>query len=49
MPVDWLVLPSGIPEGAVAYYETDVLERFSRAGFSGIEIHYGKRRGNIES
>lgn len=38
-----------VPEGAVAYYKTDVLERFTRAGFSEIEIHYGKWRGNVDS
>lgn len=38
-----------VPEGAVAYYEADVLQRFSQAGFSDIEVHYGKWRGNIES
>jgi len=38
-----------VPEGAVAYYEADVLERFSRSGFSDVEIHYGKWRGKINS
>lgn len=38
-----------VPEGAVAYYENDVLERFARAGFSDVEIQYGKWRGNIDS
>ncbi len=34
-----------IPEGAVAYYENDVIERLTRAGFSDIRVHYGKWRG----
>lgn len=38
-----------IPEGAVAYYEDDVIDRLTRASFSDIQIHYGKWRGNIDS
>ena len=38
-----------VPEGAVAYYEHDVIERFRRAGFSDIQIHYGKWRGTLDS
>jgi len=38
-----------VPEGAVAYYEADVLQRFANAGFSNVQIHYGKWRGKIDS
>lgn len=38
-----------VPEGAVAYFEADILERFSRAGFSDIEIQYGKWSGKTDS
>jgi len=38
-----------VPEGAVAYYEQDVLERFKKAGFSDVRIHYGTWRGGINS
>jgi SAM-dependent methyltransferase len=38
-----------VPEGAVAYYESDIVDRLTRAGFSDIRIHYGKWRGNIDS
>lgn len=38
-----------VPEGAVAYYEQDVLERFERAGFKDVRVHYGMWRGCVES
>lgn len=38
-----------IPEGAVAYQESEVLERFERAGFTRPRIHFGKWRGNLDS
>ncbi len=38
-----------VPEGAVAYYEEDVLKRFKKAGFSDVRIHYGMWRGGINS
>ncbi len=38
-----------IPEGAVAYQEAEVRERLARAGFSNVQIHYGKWRGDIDS
>lgn len=38
-----------VPEGAVAYYEQDVLERFTKAGLSDIRVHYGKWRGCVDS
>jgi len=38
-----------IPEGAVAYYESDVIERFTSAGLTDIRIHYGKWRGCMDS
>ena len=39
----------GVPEGAVAYYEADVVERFARAGLIDVRIHYGKWRGCDDS
>jgi SAM-dependent methyltransferase len=38
-----------VPEGAVAYYEQDVLERFKKAGFSDVRVHYGMWRGCVKS
>ena len=38
-----------VPEGAVAYYESDVMERFARAGLTDIRVHYGKWRGCEDS
>jgi len=38
-----------VPEGAVAYYEEDVLRRFEKAGYSDVCIHYGMWRGGIDS
>lgn len=38
-----------IPEGAVAYQEAEILDRFEQAGFAQPRIHYGKWRGNLES
>jgi len=38
-----------VPEGAVAYNEQEVIERFSKAGFSDIRVHYGMWRGCIDS
>lgn len=34
-----------VPEGAVAYFESDVLERFARAGLADVRIEYGDWRG----
>lgn len=34
-----------VPEGAVAYYEADVLDRFARAGLVDVRIIYGDWRG----
>jgi SAM-dependent methyltransferase len=38
-----------VPEGAVAYEEADVLERFAAAGLTDVRIHYGKWRGCEDS
>ena len=38
-----------VPEGAVAYNEQDVLDRFAKAGFSDVQVHYGMWRGCIKS
>jgi hypothetical protein len=38
-----------IPEGAVAYYESDVIERFASSGLTDVRIHYGKWRGCMDS
>lgn len=38
-----------IPEGAVTYYEADIQERFSKAGFSDVETQYGKWSRNPDS
>lgn len=38
-----------LPEGAIAYEEDKVRERFQRAGFKDVEIHYGLWRGNVDS
>lgn len=38
-----------VPEGAVAYEESDVLERLAAAGLTDVRIHYGKWRGCEDS
>jgi len=38
-----------VPEGAVAYHETDVIERFAKAGLTDVRVHYGKWRGCDDS
>jgi SAM-dependent methyltransferase len=37
-----------VPEGAVAYLEEDVLERFEKLGFRNLVIHFGGWRGDRE-
>jgi len=38
-----------VPEAAVAYNEQDVLDRFKKAGFSDVRVHYGLWRGCVKS
>ena len=38
-----------VPEGAVAYFEEDVMERLAAAGFTNVRVHWGKWRGCFDS